>query len=270
MELQLKGKRALITGSSSGIGEEIARTFAREGAAVVVHGRNSERTKAVATSIRTDGGEAAFVTGGLLEQADVESVAAEAIEVYGGIDILVNNAGGRPETGPSTWDEVSSTVWASCFALNVIAPAILASKVLPEMRRNDWGRLIQISSAQSYDPRPDTPEYGACKGAINTVTVSLSKNLEGTGVTANTISPGAIGTPALRAVMHSKASAMGWPEDPEELERVAVASRWPSTVGRLGKPGEIAAAVLLLASPLGGFITGANLRVDGGRTGVVI
>src|SRR5262245_46033811 len=100
MELELKGKRALVTGSSSGIGEAIARALAAEGAAVVVHGRDAERSEAVASAIRDDGGEAAVVTGALLQEADVRAVADDAVKALGGIDILVNNAGGRPDPGP--------------------------------------------------------------------------------------------------------------------------------------------------------------------------
>ena len=267
MELGLAHRCALVTGSSSGIGEAIARSLAREGASVVIHGRNLDRANAVAEDIVAAGGRAKVVVGDLLRQGDAARVALEAVALFGGIDILVNNAGGRTSSARSSWSAVDADDWADCYRLNVVAPAVLVEQTLPHMRSQDWGRVIQISSAVAFRPLPNNADYAASKGALSALTVSLSQELAGSHITANTVSPGATSTPALINAMRAQAQATGQPDDTESLERAA-AALWPCAAQRLGRPEEIADMVTFLASDRGAFVTGANIRVDGGRSGV--
>jgi 3-oxoacyl-[acyl-carrier protein] reductase len=265
MDLQLEGKRALVTGSSSGIGEAIALRLAAEGcSAVIVHGRDADRTNDVAAAVRAAGATAEVVLSPLTSVAGAREL-ADVVLAGGPLDILVNNAGGRNTSEPESWDDIDPQAWAETFQLNVFSPAILASRALEGMRERNWGRIIQISSVGSHVPRPDTSDYGASKAALNHTTTSMALAVAGTGITVNTISPGAIGTPALRRGINRMAEARGWTGSPDEIEQQAVANYFPSTAGRLGLPYEVGVAAAFLVSPLASFINGINLHVDGGR-----
>ena len=263
LDLKLEGKRALVTGSSSGIGESIARALARQGATVVVHGRNAKRAQRVADEIKQQGGKAAVALGDLARQGDADRVVSQAIESLGGIDILVNNAGGADE-GMKPWLDTTVEQWEKTFEQNVFSAVRLIRQLVPSMKKNGWGRVIQISSGVATQPFPIGPDYGAAKAAIVNVSVSLAKDLAGTGITVNTVSPGPILTPAAERVFRDVAKQQGWGEDWPEIERQAVKNLVPNPVGRLGTVEEVAAAVAFLASPLASYINGANLRVDGG------
>lgn len=263
LDLELHGKRALVTGSSAGIGEAIARAFAREGVTVAIHGRNAERANKVAESIKKAGGKAVVVLGDLSRKADADRVAGQTIELLGGVDILVNNAGGADE-GFKTWLETDSEQWTETYSQNVLSAVRLIRHLVPGMKKKGWGRVINVSSVVATQPFPMGPDYGAAKAALVNATVSLTKELSGTGVTVNTISPGPIRTAAFERVFRDIAKAQGWGEDWAEIERRAVKEMLQNPTGRVGTSEEVATAALYLASPLAGFTNGQNLRVDGG------
>jgi NAD(P)-dependent dehydrogenase (short-subunit alcohol dehydrogenase family) len=263
MDLQLKDKVALVTGSSSGIGASIAETLAREGAVVIVHGRNAERTKRVADKINKEGGKAFAVIGDLAEEAGAKAVVEGALKAAGRIDILVNNAGGS-DVAPITWESGSLDDWKEKFEQNFFSAVRILQAVLPQMKNLGWGRVVQISTVLATQPETYLVDYAAAKAAMNNATVSLAKEFAKFGVTVNTVSPGPIVTPAFERVARSVAEANGWGDDWDEIEKKFVEESVPTQVGRAGRVEEIASAVAFLASPLAGFITGANLRVDGG------
>ena len=166
MDLNLTGKRALVTGSSSGIGAGIARLLASEGASVVVHGRNKERAEAVAASIVASGGKAIAVCGDLADEAQIDALAAGALAAFGGIDILVNNAGGSAETADKSWFGGTAATMAESYQANVIAAFCLIKLLSPAMKERGWGRIINISTAAAITPTSGQPDYGPAKAAL--------------------------------------------------------------------------------------------------------
>jgi NAD(P)-dependent dehydrogenase (short-subunit alcohol dehydrogenase family) len=263
MDMKLEGKRALVTGSSSGIGAEIARLLAREGAQVTVHGRNEQRARDVSEEITRAGGRAAAVVGDLSVDADAATVVGRAIDQMGGLDIVVNNAGGADKV-PLTWETATLNDWRANFDQNFFSAVRVIREVLPTLKARGWGRVIQIATGWAMQPAPVAIDYAAGKAALVNATVSLSKGLAGTGVTVNTVSPGPILTPALERTARGLAAERGWGPDWEDVEREFVRHIVPNPTGRIGRVQDIATMVVFLASPLAGFINGANIRVDGG------
>ena len=265
MDLQLTGRRALVTGSSIGIGEAIARTLAAEGAAVAVHGRDRERADRVVREIILAGGTAVAVLGDLTNDDDVARLVADAERLLGNIDILVNNAGGSGEK--NIWENTPARDWAAAYDRNVLAAVRVTNILLPKMRTAKWGRVINVSSLAGSMPPATAPDYSACKAAMNNMTLSLSKSAAGDGVTVNAISPGAIFTPKLEAAFRKLAVSNDWAagDAPWSTIEQAVLPRIVTVpAARVGSAAEIAHAVAFLCSPLAGYITGIDMRIDGG------
>jgi NAD(P)-dependent dehydrogenase (short-subunit alcohol dehydrogenase family) len=268
MDLQLRGKRALVTGSSAGIGQGIARALAREGASIIVHGRNAERAEAMARELKSAGGEAIVALGDLATDVGAQAVVDTVMAKLGGVDILVNNAGGNDSVQNRNpgWFQMTAQDWTSAHEQNVGSVVRLVLPLAPGMKERGWGRIINISSGGGHEPVPDVANYCAAKAALNNLTVSLSKALTSTGITVNTVSPGCIQTPGFETWMSSVGEQMGWPKDLAGMEQAFLKSFHNVSVGRLGRVEDIADAVAFLASPRAGFITGALFNVDGGHT----
>lgn len=265
MALELEDKRALVTGSSSGIGEAVAKRLAREGARLIVHGRNQERAERVAAEIRAAGGEAHVAIGDLMRDDQATAVADRAEAALGGIDILVNNAGGESSGGgQATFFESKPEEWLAAYNGNVVGAIRLIQRFAPRMKAAGWGRIIQISSLVSHRPNLVIPDYAAAKAALNNMTVGLSLALAGTGVTVNSISPGVILTAGVEGWFRKLAEQFGWGTEWAEIEKRAIAALAPNHVGRAGRTEDVAHAVMYLASPQGGFVTGTDMLVSGG------
>jgi 3-oxoacyl-[acyl-carrier protein] reductase len=252
MDLGIKGKRALVTGSSAGIGAAVARMLAAEGVQVVVHGRREDAARKVAGDITSSGGSARVAIGDVGTDEGARQVAA----VTGDVDILVNNAGIYPAAG---WFNETADQWNDWYNVNVASMVRLNNLLVPGMVTRKWGRVIAIASGVATKPQSGMPGYSATKAANINLAVSLAQHLANTGVTSNAVSPGIIITDGL----HTMFDAMGATKDPVEREKIA-AGFAPGPVGRPGQPEEVASAVLYLVSSLAAFITGQNLRVDGG------
>ena len=268
MDMGLKGRRALVTGASDGIGAATARLLAAEGAIVGVHGRNAERIAAVVAEIRAAGGEAHPVVGDLIDEAAVEALADQALAALGTIDILVLNAGGSAAETLG-WEEASLDDDRNTFQLNVGSAVQLIKRLAPPMRKRGYGRIVLISSAAGLQPMGNQPDYGAAKAAMVSLTVSTSKWLRGAGVTINAISPGAVLTSGLRGYLTGVGKQRGWPEDWDTIEQTAAKTMMKIPVGRVGRVDDIASMVAYLASPWAGFIHGANIHIDGGVIGTL-
>lgn len=262
MELKLQGKRALVTGSSSGIGEGIAKCLAKEGVHVMVHGRKEDELQRVVEEIKKAGGQARYVKGDLADDNEAKSVADKTLEAFQGLDILVNNAGAFPKRG---WTEGKPKEWLELFNINVVSMVRMIQFFIPKMKAQKWGRILQIASVGGIMPSPSLPDYGVTKAANINMTISLAKELGGTGITVNSISPGPILTSGFRDLLKQVASERGWKGDFEEIEKIAAKEFLPTFLGRFGRPEDIGNLAAYLSSPLADFITGANYRVDGGR-----
>jgi 3-oxoacyl-[acyl-carrier protein] reductase len=263
MDLELKGRRVLVTGSSSGIGEAIVRMLTEEGAAVVVHGRNRERAEKIAGEINAAG----VAIGELSTDERATAVHAEACAALGGnIEILINNAGGNSEGNTAKAPaEISTADFVSNYHANTLGAVRLCQLAIPAMTAAKFGRIINVSSAVAVQPNNLGADYSGAKAALNNFTVSLAGSLKGLGITVNTLSPGIIMVDGLLRFGRQKFG------DPE-MSFEDVSARFASEkvfdmppVGRLGMPRELALVACMLASPLSGFITGANYRVDGGQ-----
>jgi 3-oxoacyl-[acyl-carrier protein] reductase len=262
MDLQLEGKRALITGSNTGTGASIAKTLAREGTYVMVHGRDRDRAEAVATDIRAEGGKAAVVIGDLSSTAGAQQVADNARAAFGGVDILINNAGliGYYET----WDDVDDENWAQMYDGVVLIIVRLVNALKSHMEPLGWGRIINIASAQSLQPFAMMPDYAAAKCAVLNLTKSLSKRFDRTGITVNVVSPGIIVTERIRQRMTEAAAKEGRSTNWNDIEHHVLTTELDNPTGRLARPEDVANMVTFLSSPLADYINGTNIRIDGG------
>ena len=263
MELGLTGKRALVTGSTAGIGAAAVKELAAEGARVVVHGRIAERAEVIAADIRASGGEAIVALGDLSTREGCNAVIETVMAAYGGLDILVNNAGGS-ENPSRTWADVEWEDFLENFELNTGSAFRLIRHFLPGMKAQKWGRIIQFSSTSATMPAAHTePSYAAAKACVITMTTSLSKTFAKHGITVNCITPGAVDTPVYRKFV---TNLPPFRDKPIEEINKTLAKRWAIPAGHLGEPEDLAPAVAFLCSSQADWITGVNLRIDGGMS----
>jgi 3-oxoacyl-[acyl-carrier protein] reductase len=233
MDYELKGRTALVTGASAGIGAGIVRLFADQGARVVATARRVDRIEKHAS--------VTAIAGDMTDAADVKRVAEEA----GAVEILVNCAGGSRPTTPEAGDEV----WNEAFALNFTAARVLTQALLPAMRQRKWGRIVNISG--TMEPRSLNAAVAA-KAALHLWAKGLAGDVARDGVTINTIQPGRINSEQILQKLHPT----------EEARRAFIERNIP--MGHFGEPEDIAGLVAFLASPAGRYITGTVIPVDGG------
>lgn len=262
MDLKVKGKRALITGSSSGLGEAIAIMLASEGVEVIVHGRDEDRTKSVTDKINQSGGKAEYLIGDLATEEGADNVVKVAL-ANGQVDILINNAG---VYHGQAWMDLTSKEWLDTYNTNVVSGVRMAQRLLPQMRVLGWGRIVQIGSISAIQPMAIQPDYNAAMAAKHNLTVSLARDLKGSGITSNTVAPGAILVESVKNLILGIAKQNNWGDNWNEIEKSAAAMFIQNDLGRFGKPEEVAGAVAYLLSSYADNITGSIIRVDGGQT----
>lgn len=264
MDLGIAQKRALVTGSTSGIGAGIARALAKEGVIVVINGRSRERAEKVKAEIEESGGRAEISVADIGQSAEAALLVRDALDKLGGVDILINNAGGMSsQAGAVNWFDVSPDEWLDSYNSNAVAAVRLIHLLSSQMRDRGWGRIIQIGSVVASAPSDGTPDYSAAKAAMVNLTLGAAKALGRTGVTVNSVSPGMINTPAIDEWLESIGKEQGWGGDRGKSLEFAL-KLYPQTVNRLGEISDIANVVTFLCSPLADFINGTNIHVDGG------
>lgn len=256
MDLELTGKRALITGAYRGTGAGLARVMAREGAIVWVHGFEFDAAEAVVQSIREEGYEAHAVAGDIR----LDEGARDVAESVGEIDILVNNYG-VAEGG--SWKSPTED-WIDIYQKNVLSGVRLVQALTPGMRDRGWGRVIFLSTVGYVRPSARMPHYYASKIALINMTVSLAKELANTGITVNCVSPGIIATEEIREMFRRRAEKKGEPTDWRSLEKKIASGDMANPAGIVGDPEDIGHLVAFLASDKARYINAANLRIDGG------
>ena len=239
----LRGRRALVTGGSSGIGRGIAGALAGAGARVLIAARTQSAIDKAVTEIRADGGTAEGVRADLSTRAGAHCLADAAGEV----DVLVSCAGINLRPPMSELDEPT---WDATMAVNLDAPFVLGQRLAPAMAERGYGRLIHISSQQAHRPFGNSGAYGVSKAAVEGLARVQAEAWSSRGVTANVLIPGFVRTPLNRETI----------SDPAVID--ALAAR--TVVGRNGLPEDFAAAAVFLASPGSTYVTGQSIAVDGG------
>jgi NAD(P)-dependent dehydrogenase (short-subunit alcohol dehydrogenase family) len=242
-ENALEGQRALVTGATSGIGRAVALQLARDGAEVVVHGRNAKRGAETVAEITATGGKASFIAADLGDLTDVRRLVSQ----IGDIDILINNAG-IAIFGPTA--EFDAAAFDTMFASNVRAPFFLVAAIAPGMVARERGSIVSLSSMSGGVGLVGGAAYGATKASLEAMTRAWAAEYSASGVRVNAIAPGPVYTPS--------------PSGPEFI--AALGETTP--MRRASRPEEIAEVIAFLASPRASYITGTTVAVDGGRRAI--
>ncbi len=240
---QNDGRVVLVSGGANGIGRATCDAFAASGAAVICMDVNADAAKELSPQIR-------FVEGDTSSNEDCQRAVAVAVEKYGALDVLVNNAAIQPKASYAPMHELSMEIWDRMVGINFTGYALLARHAISQMLRQGSGVVINMASGQGHRTAREVPAYGPIKAANLMQTRQWGVEYARSGIRVLSVSPGAIDTPMVRATLNEQGGAS------------EIANRHP--LGRIGQPGEVAAAVLWLASDDASFVTATDLEVDGG------
>jgi len=242
---RLVGRIAVVTGAANGIGKATAERFAAEGASLVLNDREAGALEKFAAELAGKGAKARFVPGDVSQEADVRRLMDEAVQAFGGIDILIANAGLIPE---ATLESATADLWDRTMATNGRGMFLCCKYAAEVMAKRGKGAIVCLSSISAFAGQPGQAVYGPSKFIASGLTKHLAIDLISKGVRVNAVAPGTIATPAV--------ARMG----KEGIDKVVKLH----PIGRMGRPEEVASAILFLASDEASFITGVVLPVDGG------
>lgn len=250
--MRLKGKAALITGGTEGIGYACAELFLREGARVAISGRSEEKGRRAVAAL-SGLGEVIFTRGDVSKAEDARRMVEETVRQFGRLDVLFNNAGVYIE---KTAEEMTEEEWDLLMGVNLKGTFMVTRFAVPHMKKQGGGVIVNNSSDAGLIGNRSCPAYCASKGAVTVMTKAMALDYAGCGIRVNCVNPGTIDTPMLEREVRASG-------DPKAY---MVRTEAESPMGRVGRPEEVAKAVLFLASAESSFVTGACLSVDGGTT----
>ena len=266
MQINLKEKVALVTGSSKGIGKAIAYSLAKAKAKVIITARGKEELENTAKEFREEGLKIYPLVADITKKSDIKKLVLQITDQFSAIDILVNNVGGVHDF--VRFEDINDEEWQTMFESNFFSNVKVTREVLPYMQKKQWGRIINISSESAVQPDAVIPHYNAAKAAINSFTKTLSKAYAKDGILINAVSPAFIMTPQIKSIIEEKSKKQN--VSPKEFMDAFIKEFRPGIQSaRPGKPEEVAALVTFLASDHASFITGANMRVDGGSVSTI-
>lgn len=258
MQIDLTGKKALVTGSTEGIGYAIARQLSRAGADVVINGRSEDKTTNAAKRLEGEGARGC-VKSAASDLSTAEGCAALVAQIPQ-VDILVNNAG---IFQPIDFFDADDEVWDRHWQINVMSAVRLSRAYLPGMQKSNWGRVIFLASESGFNIPVEMIHYGVSKTADIAVARGLAKRMAGTNITVNSVLPGPTLSEGVEAMLADEQKKTGLP-----MEEIAAAfvkqHRGSSIIQRATSVEEVANLVTYLASPFASATTGASVRVDGG------
>jgi 3-oxoacyl-[acyl-carrier protein] reductase len=257
MDLELKGKVAIVGGGSKGLGRACADVLAEEGASVAVCSRSQADLERAAQSIREAAGAEVLALAGDLDQADtVRHLVAATVERFGRLDILVNNSGGPPLARALSATEEQ---WATAVQRSLVFFARMCREAVPHMKRQGGGRIINVLASTVYQPIPNLALSGATRMGVVAFAKSLADEVGPDGILVNNVCPGSILTERMLSNVTTRAKELGISVDEALAQRAA-----ETAIGRIGDPREMAYLVAFLASGKAGYITGTTILVDGG------
>jgi len=255
MDLNLKGKKVFISGSTRGIGLATARTLAKEGAEVVINGRSEDSVKDAVEKLKNEmpEGKISGIACDFSEKEEIDKL----IKELGRLDILINNVG---IFGPKDFGDISDEEWLEFYEVNVLSGVRLSRASLPKMMEQDWGRIIFISSESSLNIPLEMIHYGMTKTAQLAISRGLAEMTKGSNVTVNSVLPGPTFSDGVKKMVDADSK-----EEKEKVEEEFFQETRPtSLIQRFADPQEVANMIAYVASPLSSATNGASLRVDGG------
>jgi 3-oxoacyl-[acyl-carrier protein] reductase len=263
MDLHLRGAAVAVTGGSKGMGRAIAECFAREGARVAVIARGRAGIDETVEALLAEGAlDAVGLVADVADRASVEPAFSAIGERWSQLNALVNTVG----PGAGRLEDLSDRAWQKTFELGTMSGVHCVRAALPLLRAADWARIVNLAAHSIQRQSPMLVAYTAAKAALASISKNLARSLAPDGILVNTVSPGTIVTASFTELLRGELESKGYDaSDPHDVMRwIDDVYHQPADLGRAGLPEEVAAVVVFLASPRNGYVTGANVNVDGG------